>query len=222
MVDEFLHKGKAGRLAVLDEQDPLKLAGDGHDAVMNTVRFVVQLNDVVGLLVAQKREGMPLVHDLRAEHGEQLPLEIGFPEMLLFLAQMGEIHLAVALLGQRIHKMLIIFVTFALQLRHPRRDGGDLLRGGHVGDHIGLVALEQRLVIERADPHHEKFVHVVGEDGGKLDALPQRHGLVLGEGQHTAVKVQPAQFPVDKNTVLRFHTRFLPVDSLIANYTTSP
>ncbi len=40
------------------------------------------------------------IHDLRAEQRQELALEISFPEMLLLLAELGKVHLVVALLRQ--------------------------------------------------------------------------------------------------------------------------
>ena len=94
--------------------------------------------------------------------------------MLLLLAELGKVHLVVALLRKRRHKMLEVFVALGLQLRHARRDGIDLLCRRHVGDIVGLVGFQQRLVIQRTDTNHEEFIHIAAEDGGKLDALPPK------------------------------------------------
>ena len=45
---------------------------------------------------------------------------------------------------------------------------GNLLGGGHVGDVVGLIVFEQRLVVERADADHEELVHIAAEDSGKF------------------------------------------------------
>ena len=166
--NQLLHEGKAGLLAVLDEKHALKLAANGHDAIANAVVFAAQLGHVVNIFVVQKRERMAGVHDLRAEQGQQLTLEVGFPEMLLLLAELGKVHLAVALLRQSSDKMLEVFVALCLQLGHAGRDSSDLLRRRHVGDVIGLVVFHQRLVVQRADADHEELVHIAAEDGGKF------------------------------------------------------
>ena len=171
---------------------------------MQAVGFAEQLHDKIRFLVAQKREGMALVHDLRAEHREHLVLEIGFPAALLLFVQMGKIHLLVAVVRQLLHQVQVILVALGLQLRHAGHDGRQLLRGGHVGHQVGLVVLQQRLVVQRAHPDHKKLVQVAAVDAGKLEALAQRHRLFLGKGQHAAVKVQPAELPVDKDGIVRF------------------
>ena len=79
-----------------------------------------------------------------------------------------------------------------LQFRHARRNGSDLLRRRHVGDVVGLIVFEQRLVVERANADHEELVHIAAEDGGKFQALAQGHGFFFGQRQHAAVEVQPA------------------------------
>ena len=199
--NQLLHEGKAGLLAVLDEKHALKLAADGHDAVANAVVFAAQLGHVVNIFVVQKREWMAGIHDLRAEQRQKFSLEISFPEMLLLLAELGKVHLAVALLCQSSDKMLEVFVALCLQLGHAGRDSSNLLRRRHVGDVIGLVVFHQRLVVQRADADHEELVHIAAEDGGKFQALTQGHGFFFGQRQHAAVEVQPAQFTVDKNAL---------------------
>ena len=208
--DQLLHKGIPGHVAVLGKQDPLELVADRDDAVMDPVGLGVQLYAEVDLLVAQEGERMALVHDLRAQDREDLPLEIGFPEMFLLFVQLAEVHLLVSLLAQRRHQVLPVLVALGLQFRHPRGDGGDLFRRRHVGDNVQLVVFQQGLVIQRPHADHEKLIHIAGKDGGKLQALPQRDALLLCQRQHTAVKVQPAQFPIDKDAVL-FQNPILPV-----------
>ena len=207
--DQLLHKGKAGRLAVLDKEHPLKLAADRHDAVADALIFGVELGNIVNVLVVQERERVAGIDDLRAEQRQQLALEVGFPEMLLRLGELGEVYLFVALLRQRRDKVLEVFITFCLQFRHARRDGSDLLRRRHVGDVVGLIVFEQRLVVERADADHEELVHIAAEDSSKLDAFAQRHGLFLGKGQHPAVEVKPAEFTVDEDAFRLFFQVYL-------------
>ena len=207
--DEFLDKGETGRLAVLDKEHPLKLAADRHDAVADALIFRVELGNIVNVLVVQEWERMAGINDLRAEQRQQLALEVGFPEMLLRLGELGEVYLFVALLRQRRDKVLEVFIAFCLQFRHARRDGSDLLRCRHVGDVVGLIVFEQRLVVERADANHEELVHIAAEDGSKLDAFAQRHGLFLGKGQHPAVEVKPAEFTVDEDAFRLFFQVYL-------------
>lgn len=91
--DQLLHKGKAGRLAVLDKEHPLKLAADRHDAVADALIFGVELGNIVNVLVVQEWERVAGIDDLRAEQRQQLALEVGFPEMLLRLGELGEVYL---------------------------------------------------------------------------------------------------------------------------------
>ena len=91
--------------------------------------------------------------------------------------------------------------------------GGDLFRWRHMGDDIQLIVFQQRLVIQRANTHHKKLIHIAAENGGKFDALCQGNAFFFGKGQHAAVKIQPAEFPVDKNALRRvFQNRFLLTD----------
>ena len=82
--DQLLHKSEAGRLAVLDEKHPLKLAADRHNTVADPLVFGVQLGNIVDILVVQEGERMAGVHDLRAEQGQQLTLEVGLVKSTLW------------------------------------------------------------------------------------------------------------------------------------------
>ena len=202
--DQLLNEGKPGDFPFLDIQDPLKLAVDGNDAVIDAIGLIGQLHNKIGFLVAQEGERMPLVHNLRAENREHLVLVVALPAALLLLVQGVEVHLFIATVGQLIHQMLVVFVALGLQLLHLGHDGRQLLRGSHVGHLVGLVVLEQRLVVQRPHPDHEKFVQVAAVDAGKFQALAQRYRLFLGEGKHAAVEIQPAEFPVNENRIRRF------------------
>ena len=52
------------------------------------------------------------------------------------------------------------------------------------------------LLLEAADPLHEKFVQVGADDGNEFQPLQQRCPLVLRLMKHPAVEFQPGQFPV--------------------------
>ena len=68
----------------------------------------------IDLLIAQKRERMAVIHDLWAEDGEQLRLEVFFPEMLLLLGQVVEIHLMVTILCQIFQRLCVEFIALLL------------------------------------------------------------------------------------------------------------
>ena len=145
---QFLNKGKAGGLAVADEQHALEPAADRDNAEADAVALVVKLGDVVNVLIVQERERMARVHDLRAEQRQQFPVEVGFPEMFLLFAQLGKIHFFISGVRQLPHKVLEVFIALGLQFSHAGRDGGNLFGRRHVRDHVRLVVLEQRLVVQ--------------------------------------------------------------------------
>ena len=150
---------------------------------------------------------MAAVHDLRAENGEQLSLEVFFPEALILLAQVVKIHLAVAAPGQLFQRFGIVFVAVRLQLGGLGHDGCQLFGCGHVGLVLALFLFALALfqvgaLLQRADAHHEEFVQIGAVDGQEFDLLGKGHVLVLAKSQDPAVEVQPAQFPVDKNGIV--------------------
>ena len=166
--------------------------------------YLPQKDTQVDLLVAQERERVAAVHDLRAENGEQLSLEVFFPEALILLAQVVKIHLAVAAPGQLFQRLGIVFVAVHLQLGGLGHDGCQLFGCGHVGLVLALFLFALALfqvgaLLQRADAHHEEFVQIGTVDGQEFDLLGKGHVLVLAKSQDPAVEVQPAQFPVDKN-----------------------
>ncbi len=75
-------------------------------------------------------------------------------------------------------------------------DPGELLtRGEPVGGahpEAGLVA-----ALQPGDPHHVELVQVGREDRQELGPLQQRRALVLGEGEHPGVELQPGQLAVE-------------------------
>ena len=202
---QLLGECKLHSAVLFDKVHPLHLAGDGHDAKALLLRVLfLEQHAKVDLLVAQKRERVAVIHDLRAEDGEQLRLEVFFPEMLFLLGQVVEIHLMIAVLRQIFQRFCVEFIAFFLQLRRFGHNGGQLLGSGHVGFVFplflfGLALLKVCALLQRTHAHHEKLVQIGAVNCQKLDPLAQRDVLVLAQRQNAAVEIQPAQFAVDKN-----------------------
>ena len=190
---------------LFDKVHPLHLAGDRHDAKTLLLRMLfLEKHTKIDLLIAQKRERVAVIHDLWAEDGEQLRLEVFFPEMLFLLGQVVEIHLMVAVLRQIFQRFCVEFIAFLLQLRRFGHNGGQLLGGGHVGlvfplFLFGLALLKVCAFLQGAHAHHEKLVQIGAVNCQKLDPFAQRDILVLAQRQNAAVEIQPAQFAVDKD-----------------------
>ena len=190
---------------LFDKVHPLHLAGDRHDAKTLLLRMLfLEKHTKIDLLIAQKRERVAIIYDLRAEDGEQLRLEVFFPEMLFLLGQVVEIHLMVAVLRQIFQRFCVEFIALLLQLRRFGHNGGQLLGGGHVGlvfplFLFGLALLKVCALLQGAHAHHEKLVQIGAVNCQKLDPFAQRDVLVLAQRQNAAVEIQPAQFAVDKD-----------------------
>ena len=202
---KLLGEGKLHSAVLFDKVHPLHLAGNGHDAKALLLRVLFfQQHAKIDLLVAQKRERVAVIHDLRAEDGEQLRLEIFFPEMLFLLGQVIEIRLMVAVLRQIFQCFCVEFIALLLQLRRFGHNSSQLLGGGHVGlvfplFLFGLALLKVCTLLQRAHAHHEKLVQIGAVNCQKLDPLAQRDVFVLAQRQNAAVEIQPAQFAVDKD-----------------------
>ena len=202
---QLLGEGKLHSAVLFDKVHPLHLAGDRHDAKTLLLRMLfLEKHTKIDLLIAQKRERMAVIHDLRAEDWEQLRLEVFFPEMLFLLGQVVEIHLMVAVLRQIFQCLCVEFIALLLQLRRFGHNGGQLLSGGHVGlvfplFLFGLALLKVCALLQRAHAHHEKLVQIGAVNCQKLDPFAQRDVLVLAQRQNAAIEIQPAQFAVDKD-----------------------
>ena len=202
VVDHLLGEGKLGLAVPLEEAQALHLAGNGDDAQAHVPFLLVLQQDAqVDFLVAQEREGMAVIHNLRAQNREQLALEIFLPEPLVLFGDLVKIDFPVAVLGQRLQGLVIVLVAVHLQLGRLGHDGVQLLLGGHVGLVLGLFlfALEVGALLQGAHPHHKEFVQVGPVDGQELQLFRQRDVFVLAQHQDPLVKIQPAQLPVDKN-----------------------
>ena len=61
------------------------------------------------------------------------------------------------------------------------------------------------LALEPGDPDHVVLVQIRAEDAEELDALEERHRLVLGLLEHPAIELEPGQLAVDEWGVVRRH-----------------
>ena len=86
----------------------------------------------------------------------------------------------------------------------PGRDGQHgLARGEPVGADRAIACGD--LALESGDPDHVVLVEIGAEDGEELDALQERHRLVLGLLEHTAIELEPGQLSVDEGGGVRRH-----------------
>ena len=205
---QLLGQGKLRAAVPADDLHPLHLAGNGDHAEA-LLPFFLEQDAEIDLLVPQEGERMAAVHDLRAEDGEQLALEVFFPEVLLLFGKRVEVHLLITASCQTFQRLLVIFITILLQMRHLGHDGGQLLFGGHVRLVLALVPLlfgahQAGPLLQRTHAHHEELVEVGAVNGQELDLLGQRDIFILAQHEHPAVEIQPAQFAVDENGIL-FH-----------------
>ena len=54
------------------------------------------------------------------------------------------------------------------------------------------------LLHETRDPHLEELVEVLAEDGEELGSLEQRQAVVLGQGEHAGVELEPRELAVEE------------------------
>ena len=213
MQHQFLCQGKLGLALPAHQDQPLHLAGDGDHAKALALLFLEQ-SAQVDFLIAQEWERVAVVHDLRAEDGEQLVLEVFFPEALLLLIHPIKVYLFIAAGIQIFQRFLVVFIAILLQMGNLGHDGVQLFLGRHVGLVLTLVlvlltACKVCALLQGAYTHHEKFIQIGAIDGKEFHLLCQRDILILAQHQHTAVKIQPAEFTVDEDRIL-FHSSLLP------------
>ena len=150
---------------------------------------------------------MAVIHDLRAEDGEQLRLEVLLPEVLVLLGQVVKIHLAPAALRQCFQRLCVVFIALLLQLCRFGHDGSQLFRRGHVGlvfplDLFALFLFQIGALLQRTHAHHKKLVQIGAVDRKKFDPLCKRNIFIFAQRKNAPVEIQPAQFPVDKNGIV--------------------
>ena len=85
--------------------------------------------------------------------------------------------------------------------------GGDGQHGLARGEPVGSDRAVARgdLALEPGHPDHVVLVQIRAEDGEELDALEERHRLVLGLLEHPAIELEPGQLAVDERGVVRRH-----------------
>ena len=195
---------------------PFHLAGNGNDAKALPCRvFFLEQNAKVNLLIAQEWERMAVIHDLRAEDGEQLRLEVLLPEVLVLLGQMVKVHLAPAALRQCFQRLCVVSIALLLQLCRFGHDGCKLLCSGHIGlvftlDLFALFLFQIGAFLQGAYAHHKELIQIGAVDRKKFDPLCKRNIFILSQRKNAPVEIQPAQFPVDKNGIVTHnHSPFL-------------
>ncbi len=62
---------------------------------------------------------------------------------------------------------------------------------------LGRTMPGRHLVLEGGHAHLEELVEVRREDGAELGPLEQRHGGVVGQGEHPRVEVEPGELTVE-------------------------
>lgn len=201
--DQVLHRQHPhARLVPVDPHEARDVVGHLHpgEQLGPAVRVPDRHRQVQGT-PGDVRERVRRVHRERGEHREDVLPEVGAQSLPFGVAQVTPAQYADALLGQ------------------PGQDvvdeaggvSGDQL-GGPFGDQLQLRAQGQPVAaahrqtggeppFQAGDAHHVELVEVAGEDREELGPL-QQGALVLGEGEHPRVEVEPGQLPVEE-AVLR-------------------
>nr|CEL15387.1 hypothetical protein [Kibdelosporangium sp. MJ126-NF4] len=133
----------------------------------------------------------------RCQHREDLVGEVDAQPLLVVLLQLRPAHDPDPALRQlRSHTLLerrrLLFDELLVALGDVRQL---LARGQPVGAAHRKPGLPAAL--EPGDPDHVELVEVGCEDREELRPFEQRLRLVLGQGEHPGIEVQPGQFPVE-------------------------
>ena len=142
---------------------------------------------------------MLAVDQLRGEQGSDLVVEIVLHDLLVDLAHVVDVQHLDVLGAQQLPERGPGALGDGVDGLDLSADGRDLSGGIQAGFVIQLIRLQNALVVQRADPHHEELVQVGKVDGQKLQALHQRDVGVERFAQDPVVKFQPAQLAVDKD-----------------------
>ena len=181
----FDHARQRGR--DLDEAEQAGLIGLGRDL---EAAYEVQT------AVAQVGERMARVDDERRDDGGDVGLEEALHEGALVAHERARLQADHAALGELVLKRVEHSCLALVQRRQSVEDAVNLLGGREVALVVARLVLERCEVRKAADANHEELIEVALEDGDELQALEQRHGLVVGLGEHAVVEAQPRKLAV--------------------------
>ena len=158
----------------------------------------VQRDDEVQRLVEDARKRMRRIEPKRADHRQQLLLEV-FREPLALARIPLRTPQETDALGLQRRDQLIIEggVLLVDQFVRAHADlAQHLARGAVVG--LGRGVDELGLLLEARHPHLDEFIEVGRGDAQEFQPLEQRHARVAGLRQHPLIELQQRQLSVDE------------------------
>ena len=194
--DELLERDERRALARLDEAGQHLLghldAGEGRHLRLRVAHEDRERQREVG----DVGERAPETDRQRREDREDLAPEALVERVALLGADLVHPDDADAVLGQRRAHLVLRAARLALVEVEDALAQlvDDLRRRAPVG--AGVVEPGVDLVVQPGDADGEELVEVGGEDGQELQALHQRHVVLLGQLEHARVELQPGQLAV--------------------------
>ncbi len=168
---------------------------DARDQLVAALR-VAQADQQVVREVGDEWKGVGGVHRQRRYQRENvLEIVLAYLGALLF-GQFLVGDQPDVMLAERIEDVLEDHALSLLEAPDVRVAFRDLLaRRAPIGRH--LLHPGDHLLLEAADPLHEKFIQVGSGNRQKFEPLKQRVAPIVGLGQHPPVKRQPGQLAVE-------------------------
>ena len=158
----------------------------------------------VEFLVAQVREGMTLVDDLRGKHGANVLAVVIAGELALLLGELVEVELLETVPLERGDDLRVDLVTFLDQRSDGREDDLKLFARRHVGLVLANVGRDDGEVHQATDTNHEELVQIRAEDADELETLEQGYRRIEGLLEHASVELEPGKLTILRVGVIEF------------------
>ena len=160
---------------------------------------------LIDALVFQERKCLLFADD---ETGQQR--QVVLPEQLFqfgtaFFLHMGKVQQTDPLLCKLFQQTIISSVPAGCQLVDKSQRCIDLFAAGHIRLIFPCVFVQQHLVLQAADAHHEKFIQIALENRQKTQPFTQRQTGILCLLQNAFVEPQPRKLTVCIAMIGVFH-----------------
>ena len=207
--DQFFRQDKAASTARHRHQPGEDLIAAGHNADLLLFCLGAQHRNRIDALVFQERKCLLFADD---ETGQQR--QVVLPEQLFqfgtaFFLHMGKVQQTDPLLCKLFQQTIISSVPAGCQLVDKSQRCIDLFAAGHIRLIFPCVFVQQHLVLQAADAHHEKFIQIALENRQKTQPFTQRQTGILCLLQNAFVEPQPRKLTVCIAMIGVFHIPLL-------------
>ena len=203
--DQFLRQNKAAGTARHRHQLGEDLAAAGHDADLLLFRLGAQHRNGIDALVFQERKCLLFADNETGQQRQIVLPEQFFQLRTAFFFHVSKIQQADTLLCKLFQQTIVGSIPPGRQLMNKRQCSIDLLPAGHIGLVFSCVFVQQHLVLQAADVHHEKLIQIALENRQKAQPFTQRQTGILCLLQNAFVEPQPRKLTVCIAMIGVFH-----------------